>query len=670
MHLDTQLVAALLVFGLIALASRQIGTFFTRIHFPLVTGFLLTGILAGPQVLQVVSAGSLARVHFLDQIALGFIGFAAGAHLYLPELKSRFRTIRWVTLGQVVFTYPLSTLALFLLADTIPFMATLPAPARLAIALMAAAILVARSPSSAIAIINELRASGPFTRLVLGVTVTIDVVVILLFAISSSVADALLDQLGFRFSLVLLVVAEIVMAVGLGVILGKIISLLSSIPLNGVLKGILLLACNYMAFPLSSSLHHLSRDSWSVEIFLEPLLVCMLAGFVVTNFTSSRTEFQRLLDLVGPTVYITFFTLVGASLTFDTLLQTWHIALLLFTVRLLGIFVGSVAGGMAAGDPWRLNRISWMTFVTQAGIGLGLAREVAVEFPEWGEAFATMMIAVIILNQLVGPPLFKWALHMAGESHVRAGRRDLRGLPVAFIFGLEGQSLALARQLQTHGWVVHVLTLKSEPIEEVPERGIEIVPMLDLSPASLEKIGAGKAQAIVALMQDKENLEICQAAYERFGTQCVIVRSHDRSYWERYRALGATILDPGLAMVNLLDHFVRSPAAAALLLGMEKGQDVVELVVSNPNLQGTALRDLQLPGDTLVLSVFRNRASLICHGYTRLHVGDHITIVGSESSLEEIQLRFSDYVGFEPDQKIRRESRDSSPSKAPKYSLS
>jgi hypothetical protein len=27
-------------------------------------------------------------------------------------------------------------------------------------------------------------------------------------------------------------------------------------------------------------------------------------------------------------------------------------------------------------------------------------------------------------------------------------------------------------------------------------------------------------------------------------------------------------------------------------------------------------------------------------------------------------------VGFEPDQKIRRESRDSLPSKAPKYSLS
>ena len=361
MHLDTQLVAALLVFGLIALASRQIGTFFTRIHFPLVTGFLLTGILAGPHVLQVVSTGSLERVHFLDQIALGFIGFAAGAHLYLPEFKSRFRTIRWVTLGLVVSTYTLSTLAVYMLAGAIPFMATLPAPARVGIALMAAAIMVARSPSSAIAVINELRASGPFTRMVLGVTVTMDVVVIILFTISSSIADALLGQLGLQFSLVLLVAAEIVMAAGLGVILGKIIALLSPIPLNGVLKGILLLACNYLVFPFSSFLHHLSRDSWPVEIFLEPLLVCMVAGFVVTNFSSSRTEFQRLVDLVGPTVYITFLTLVGASLAFDTLLQTWHIALLLFSVRPLGIFMGSVAGRMAAGDPWRLNRVAWMT---------------------------------------------------------------------------------------------------------------------------------------------------------------------------------------------------------------------------------------------------------------------------------------------------------------------
>lgn len=329
----------------------------------------------------------------------------------------------------------------------------------------------------------------------------------------------------------------------------------------------------------------------------------------------------------------------AARLTSITTRST--IALLLFAVRLLGIFIGSLAGGVAAGDPWRLNRISWMAFVTQAGIGLGLAREVAVEFPGWGEPFATMMIAVIILNQLVGPPLFKWVLHLAGESHVQAGRRDLRGVPLAFIFGWEGQSIALARQLNDHGWVVKVVTLKTDPIEEVPEREIEILPVLDLSPASLEEVGAQEAQAFVSLMEDKENLEVCRAAYEKFGIRTVIVRAHERSYWERYRALGATIVDPGMAMVSLLDHFVRSPSATALLLGMDSEQDVVDLIVWNPDLHGMALRDLTLPVDTLVLSVSRNDASLISHGYTRLEVGDRVTIVGSESSLEKIRLRFS-----------------------------
>ncbi len=407
------------------------------------------------------------------------------------------------------------------------------------------------------------------------------------------------------------------------------------------MQGILLLACNYLAFPLSSVLRHWSRDAWGLEIFLEPLLICMVAGFVVTNFSSRRTELQPLLDLVGPTVYIIFFTLTGASLALNTLVETWHIALLLFAVRLLGIFIGSVAGGTAAGDPWRLNRISWMAFMTQAGIGLGLAREVAVEFPGWGDPFATMMIAVIILNQLVGPPLFKWVLHLAGESHVKAGRRDLRGVPLAFIFGWEGQSIALARQLNDHGWVVKVVTLKTDPIEEFPEREIEILPVLDLSPASLEEVGARKAQAFVSLMEDKQNLEVCRAAFEKFGIRTVIVRSHERSFWEDYRALGATILDPGLAMVSLLDHFVRSPSATSLLLGMKTEQDVVDLIVWNPDLHGIALRDLTLPVDTLVLSVSRNDASLISHGYTRLEIGDRVTIVGSESSLEKVRLRFS-----------------------------
>jgi hypothetical protein len=52
------------------------------------------------------------------------------------------------------------------------------------IAMLVGAIMTARSPASAIAIVKELRAKGPFTRCFLGVTVVSDVVVLVLFAIS------------------------------------------------------------------------------------------------------------------------------------------------------------------------------------------------------------------------------------------------------------------------------------------------------------------------------------------------------------------------------------------------------------------------------------------------------------------------------------------------------
>ena len=93
-------------------------------------------------------------------------------------------------------------------------------------------------------------------------------------------------------------------------------------------------------------------------------------------------------------------------------------------------------------------------------------------------------------------------------------------------------------------------------------------------------------------------------------------------------------------MVSLMDHFVRSPQAASLLLGMQKGQDTMDVEVNNKDLRGLPLRDLRLPSDIIILSVTRQDQMLITHGYTRLRIGDTLAMVGSKDSLEEVSLRF------------------------------
>ena len=626
-------------FAVIAFSSKQIGQYFTKASLPLISGFLFTGILAGPYALNLITLEAVENLRFVDEVSLAFIAFAAGSELYLKDLKDRLKSIKWVTIGLVVSTFAIGSMAMFLLSEFIPFMRTMPTDGRIAVSILAGSILVARSPSSAIAVVNELRAKGPFTQTVLGVTVIMDVVVITLFATNATIADALLTGLGIDVGFIFLLLVELVLSIILGYIVGRALILILSFRLNGTAKAGLVLITGFGVYALSAGIRHASNNYLPFEILLEPLLICMIGGFLVPNQCNCRMEFSKILRDTGPPVYIAFFTLTGASLSIDVLAATWPIALALFFVRCSAIFIGSFSGGMLAGDPMNYNRVGWMSYITQAGVGLGLAKAVVVEFPEWGVPFATIIIAVIVLNQIIGPPMLKRAITLVGESFPRAEGAESYGTREAIIFGLENQSVALAHLLKSKAWGVKIAAIGINQ-DDIKDSEIGICPIADLSLETLNQLGAGQVEAIITMMTDDENFQICELAYENFGTENLVVRLNDRNNFNRFYDLGALIVDPGTAIVNLLDQFVRSPSAASLLLGIEENQNVADLEVRNPNLHGLALRDLRLPINTIILSIRRHGQMLISHGYTRLEVGDCVTIVGSPESLKEVELRF------------------------------
>ncbi|MBK8905720.1 MAG: cation:proton antiporter [Anaerolineaceae bacterium] len=629
----------LLAFGVIALAARQIGDFFTRLRLPLITGYLFTGLLVGPFVLGFASEESLEQLHFVDEISLGFIAFAAGRELYLPELRGRLRSIGLVTAGLVLATLIFVTTAVYLLADYIPFMRDLGGNGRFAVALLAGAILTARSPSSAIAIVTELRARGPFTQMALGVTVIMDFLVIMLFALSSSIADALFANVPLNINFLFLLSIELVLVVLLGLALSGLLRWILARHFDGRLKTALILLAGYSTFLLSAWLREYSRAHLAFELLVEPLLICMIASFLVNNFSPLRAEFGRRLNDVAPYIYIAFFTLTGESLELNVLANAWQIALALFLVRVLAVMVGSFTGGVLARDPFRYNRIKWMAFITQAGVALGLAKEAADEFPALGAEFATLIIAVVVLNEMVGPLFFKWAINHVKEAHTRAKTPEFDGVRDVIIFGVEGQSLLLARRLRQHNWEVKVACLEPSLVGEAEQSDVPLLPVPGYSLESLQQLDAGRADAAVLMLSDEENYQVCELLYEHFGTETIVVRLNDRTQSERFEALGAVVIDPAIAMVGLLEQFVRSPSAASLLLGMEEGQDVMDVELRNPALHGVALRELHLPLDTLVLSVNRQGHTIISHGYTQLELGDRVTIVGKPTSLAEVMIR-------------------------------
>ncbi len=626
-------------FAIIALASKQIGQSLVKTGLPLISGFLLTGIVAGPYVLGLISVEACLNLRFVDEISLGFIAFAAGGELYLKELKTRLKSIAWITAGLVVCTFTLTGITFFFLSDFIPFMNSMPMPAKISVSILAGAIMVARSPSSAIAVVNELRAKGSFTQTVLGVTIIMDVVVIILFAANSSIADALFSGMNFSFNFIILLVSEIGASIFIGFLISKIILAILLLPVQKSFKAGLILLTGYLVFLLSFQIRQFSHDTFFVEVLLEPLLICMVAGFLVSNRSRFRKEFLKILYDMGPPIYIAFFTLTGASLSLDILVSTWPIAITLFFTRGLAIFMGSFIGGALAKNPMKNNCISGMAYITQAGVGLGLAKEVVVEFPEWGNPFATIIISIIVLNQIIGPIMFKYAIKLMKENHPRAKGAEFEGVRDVAIFGNDGQALALAMSLASQGWGTKIMATKMDNNHD-KNQGIKVGKLSELNISELKKNNCHHAGAIVAMLSDDENYKICEIAYEHFGTQTLIARLNNRNNFARFQALNVLIVDPSTAIVNLLDHFVRSPAAASLLMGIHRDRDILDLPIKNPTLFGLALRDFRLPFDTIIMSVRRRGVLFIPHDYTRLEAGDLVTVVGSLNSLKEVALRF------------------------------
>jgi Kef-type K+ transport system membrane component KefB len=199
----------------------------------------------------------------------------------------------------------------------------------------------------------------------------------------------------------------------LGLVLGKGISLY--IGKVGHDLSLFLLFFAFSVFKASLWFNDFMQTYFAVSLHLEPLLICISAGFTVQNFSKYGYIFIEAMERFALPIFVLFFSIAGASLNLDALLMTWPLAAFLFIIRTVGIFGSTWVAGIFNRDPYQHRRIAWMAYITQAGVAIGLAQLAQRRFPELGVYLTTLVLAVITINQVVGPITFKIALKTAGE---------------------------------------------------------------------------------------------------------------------------------------------------------------------------------------------------------------------------------------------------------------
>ena len=96
----------LVSFGFVLCAAMSNGRIAQKLKLPSITGFLLTGLLAGPSVLGILDADQVLSLQPVDHIALSFIALVAGSELKLSALRSQLGATLAVMFG-LTMTWPL-----------------------------------------------------------------------------------------------------------------------------------------------------------------------------------------------------------------------------------------------------------------------------------------------------------------------------------------------------------------------------------------------------------------------------------------------------------------------------------------------------------------------------------------------------------------------------------
>ncbi|HTA90638.1 MAG TPA: cation:proton antiporter, partial [Polyangiaceae bacterium] len=389
--------------GFLLLAGTLLSELLETIGLPHLSGYLLAGIIGGPDVLHLVDHHTVDELSPINTLALSLIALAGGAELRVDTLRSVARGLAWATLLQSTFVLVCVAAVFMWVSRYMPFAQGMTVKALIGLSLLWGVLAVSRSPSACMGILSQTRAKGPVATFSLAFIMLSDVVVVILLATMMMLARPLINNSGsISIEDFNILGHEILNSIAVGVTLG--LGLAVYLRLVGRNLLLVLLA---IGFGLSDTFKYIGVDS---------LLAFLTAGFVVTNLSAQGPKLLHSIEQTGSVVFVVFFAIAGAHLDIPLLKRLWPVAVGLCASRALFTVIAGQISSRIAGDPPLLKRWGWSSLVSQAGLALGLSVVIANAFPSFGEGFRNLAIAAVAINEMIGPVLFKFALDRSGET--------------------------------------------------------------------------------------------------------------------------------------------------------------------------------------------------------------------------------------------------------------
>lgn len=388
-----------LVLATVLIVGTSFGKIAKRLRMPAVTGQILAGVLIGRMGIRLFPEEAVGALHPMTQFALGLMAVTVGAHLNVRRLRHAGRRLALLLALEVLLvpSFVLVTVVWFPGFDW-------------SFALLLGTLAISTAPATIVALVKETRAKGVLVKTLIAAVALNNIACIFLFELSRSIVQTHLSTGTVDAD----VVTGALFELGEAALTGTLAAVGMLFAARFVQRAELLTTAGFIAILLCVGLAN--------HIGYSAMLACLFLGLAQTNVTHSRDQVvDTIFTSFEPAILAAFFTLAGMELTLEHAARGGLVAVVFFAARAAGKIAAGHIAMRLANAPERVKKNLGLTMIPQAGVAVGLVL-ILQEDTRFGaasetvELFVAAVLTAVVLNEVVGPVLTRWAINRSGEG--------------------------------------------------------------------------------------------------------------------------------------------------------------------------------------------------------------------------------------------------------------